>query len=519
MQATSTPEPELLEFEPHTPETLVTSQRLFDTLEKRGLQHTSKQTLEVMMDPFHDSPLPLPGFPGPGARWALSSLTQGAVDITASQLTLAPDETWSYLSWTSPLDTTQLQTNPGRYFTGNTVITVPNTTPYAIAGIAFLNVVCVTDKALAANGGRFYPTADFTTTYAPGEISFASWSPTTEQTVIPPVGPGRDSDITSGVHKFYGGGIEYTPNMTSLTNSGVLTIGRMPNYHEEFAGLIFEKDGVGPPSELGYSGNLPTTVIPLPPNSVDDNTRPVQSRTWAAKHGLYSVFTLSDVQDVPYVQPKPMLTVATSNPAEALRTAEPTNDNAIVTVGVQAPLGVLIANGMPLANSCHNLDMHVCVATGLHAGAKMRAVVRLLGNRVPDMSFGAADRVLIPYATLTPATDEFFNHVYTELCKGIPPGVPLGMNPTGEWFANIARGAAEVAGAMFPAARPVTNLLGTGIEALQAHTRRKKANKNEINREVDREIRKLVEPRPKKGTRRPKNPPNNRQPPRRTRRG
>lgn len=453
--------------ERRTMETEAQADQTFSLLEKAGMYSDSVKCLEDSIDPFGDRQRKNPGYPRSDARLVLPTSIQGGISIAADGLTFTDDkETYSFLAWTSPLDTTQIQVNDASYFTGNVVLKA-DPSAYDSGRVGFLNVMIVTTAALDRNGGRFYPESDYATNYAVGEYAFRSWSPAEEQTVIPPDGPGRTNDTTCGTHAFHAGGIEYVPSMDAVSTKGIFRVGRQANYSLKDTGMLYQKPvGVGPPTQLGYSGNSPTRICPLPPNSLNDAKRMTNSRTWAAKLGCYSVFTLREA-DAPYVQPEPAFSVFTNQTPQALRTAEPNFSNAIVTTGLQAPLGVQINDGQAIANSFHNLDMHFTFGYGISQGATYDVTVRLFGQRVPDMSNGSVDQVLIPYADFGPCYDPLFLKAYSLMVHDIPVGVPVGANPTGEWLHGMANALLDVGGELFPPTklfRPIANAALSGIK-------------------------------------------------------
>lgn len=476
--------------ERRTMDTEARADQTFSLLERAGMYKESVQSLEDAVDPFGDRQRKNPGYPRSDARLVLPMSVQGGVSIAADGIVFTEEkQTWSFLAWTAPVDTTQIQINDASYFTGNVVLKA-DPSAYEQARIGFYNVMIVRTDALERNGGRFYPEANYATNYALGEYLFRSWSPSEEDSVIPPLGPGRDNDQTCGTHAWHAGGVEYVPSMDAVSTKGILRVGRQANFAMRDTGMMYLKPvGAGPPAQIGYSGNSPTRLCPLPPNSLSDAKRMQNSRTWAAKLGDYSVFTLRDAE-APYVQPEPAFQVYTNQTPQSLRTPEPAFSNALATTGLQSPLGVSINDGQAIANSYHNLDMHFCIGHGISQGATFDVTVRLFGQRVPDMSNGSVDQVLIPYADYGPCYDPLFLKAYALMVHDLPVGVPVGANPTGEWLHNMASALLDVGGELFPPVkllRPVADAAISGIKG--SPTRKSKNNAKNKRRKAAQAIR------------------------------
>lgn len=196
------------------------------------------------------------------------------------------------------------------------------------------------------------------------------------------------------------------------------------------------------------------------------------SRTWAAEEGIYLVGTMNNT-DNPYFVPKPgMGGLITPSSAASL----------VAGTGWLGyfPSVVASTNTYDPMSSCTTtlpFDVSGAIFAGLANQSAMQVTVRYYIERNPTI----ADPNLLVLARTPCPYDPVALEIYTRCMSELQVGVPVKMNPLGEWFTEVLEGIGEWApkigkaiGNIIPGGAIIGNALGGGAKLVKGFIPQKK---------------------------------------------
>lgn len=198
----------------------------------------------------------------------------------------------------------------------------------------------------------------------------------------------------------------------------------------------------------------------MPPTSVSDATLFPNSKTWEASKGVYAIATMNTMQN-DFVAPLPGWAglTKTFTPAEL---GDPTSTTIAYTPAWLGTSGGLVYVATPCARVLE-YDVHGCIFFGLSAETTLQLTTKYFFERVPDNT----DRNLVVLAHMSPQFDPVAMEIYSRALAKLPVGVPVRMNPLGEWFEEVMNVIGDVAptiGSVIPL--PMASQIGSGVGSM-----------------------------------------------------
>jgi hypothetical protein len=412
-----------------------------------GIDEMSRGALMNMVDPFHDHPVRSNGFfdnvcaPSVPECYKTSLSVSCPTGITGNwdlNLVLFPDlAPNNATNWVNPTATTNasnlvnswISTNTGN----NTSFPGPISTVVTWGGLQAYSTVAGQSLNFASNQGL---------DVLPTRAKF---------------GPSR----------VYAMGFEVINNTAPLYQQGVCTVWRQPSPDPRSATTQQYVASATGGSLPGYFyGNASTVIAATPPINVAEALVLQGSRQWHAKEGCMVVSTLNG-DELPVINGQTTLTgyTDTLDTVTAISTANPTGLGGVFGLSASSNTTSM---GFPRT---YLTPFNMCGAyfTGLSNSTTLTVNVRIYAEIFPsDLT-----NPLTPLAQPSCPFDERALRLYSEIAKGLPPGVMLCENGFGDFFSDIiskvsnfvapiAGVVSKIAGVIpHPAAQAVARIAGT----------------------------------------------------------
>jgi len=267
-----------------------------------------------------------------------------------------------------------------------------------------------------------------------------------------------------GAFRVIGAAFEVLNTTAEINLQGQVTVYRQPCF--QAADVLSSISLSTPEPDLQVINTLR-----MPPATLEEAMLLFGSRSWKARDGVYCVGMLNDLND-PLQAPSFKTNSYTSNDIQA---------------GVYGPLRYITINNDStfngnVADAIMPFDITGAYFTGLSNSTTLVVNCRWLIERCPTSN--EADLVVL--AQPSPCYDPMAFQIYSEVMRQMPPGVPQGENPLGEWFNQVldvvAAGAPYLGAAVGGAfANPVAGGaigagIGQGVKAIAAYRRSKNQN-------------------------------------------
>jgi hypothetical protein len=261
----------------------------------------------------------------------------------------------------------------------------------------------------------------------------------------------------AGTYRLIATGCEVVNTTAALYKGGAVTCYRSPCPKSYMTARTYNSSG--DPHVLSL-GTFPVGVLP-PSNQADASLFP-NSRTWGAEDGIYLVGAMNST-DNPYIVPSPGIS--------GLLTPSSAGDM-ISGTGWVGYLPKILHDNVPTyqndlsaCSTLWNWDISGAIFAGLNANSTMQVTVRYYVERHPSI----AEPDLLVLARTPCPYDPTVQEIYARAMHELPVGVPVGMNPLGEWFNEVLEAVAEWApqlgkavGNIIPGAQLVGNAAGLG---------------------------------------------------------
>lgn len=458
-------------------------------LSRSGLPATSCDFLKAALDPFHDIKLRPHGLPDANNESTVSELITHSFTVSAPAGTAA---NWNACVFTTPNDAL-CSLYPVRGAFGQYA---------AISGYTGGN------PEIAAVQGIGYQDAATTPNVTFGATNVWTWNiendiffPYGAGTYVPPTeavsdsvleqatGYGDYAGLTSAVrYRVYASGFEITNTTSQLNKQGTLTSVRVPaglSRHDNVFGC--RSNGSIPLLKNATTGpgffSAPRSTYQIfqspPPTLAMAMTAGATQR--AAAQGDYSLSTYDQLENrICQSQLGPiamdgMLFNRAATATYSSATATAWANMAFTEVpGTDPNVSALTQNAIQ-----HHLsprDINCVYLTGLSKETTFTVTCKYvieIAPRTTDADFAT----LVPLKQPAPKMDLYALQLYQRAIESIPNSVPVGMNPTGEWwgqiFGALSRAipaisgmASEVLGPEAAFLGPAGNLAGAGLAAI-----------------------------------------------------
>lgn len=409
------------------------SEKLLQELQAKGaLTESGRNWFTVATDPFHDTAVRATGWPdvesGPSVVRVITR------SITVSKPVTLPAGNWDchIIQWpwlnVSTFGTVDaLQ----RY---NNVYCTPTPAP-DMGGLEVFGTQTGSSVDLSANG------------------AFARITP--------------GDTFLEGVTRLIGAGFEVSNTTAELYKQGSVTIWRQDTSKRAQSSYTAITSTVAP----GIGTSVSAQEFVYPPLNIDDALLLFGSKQWEAKDGCYVPLAFIGQDNPPetsnYVQPFLISSESSfSSP----------NDTAMITPAALNNFGGVYC--YPLQ---HIYPVHLsgAIFTGLSEQTSLTIRVKYYIETFPTTE----QQDLVPLAQPSAQYDPVALELYSHCLKHLPLGVPVGMNPLGEWFAEVISEAASFLAPVVAAIAPgpwagLLNGAGALADSYLAHNRRTKQQNN-----------------------------------------
>jgi len=286
--------------------------------------------------------------------------------------------------------------------------------------------------------------------------------------------------FASGYYRLIAVGFEVVNTTAELYKGGSVTVYKSPAYPQP---CITRAGG----ANTAFGVPTFTTLCNLPPGVQTDAALFPTSRTWGAEDGCYVVPSLNS-SDVPFVAP---LTSAQAGLVlnGSVTTLTTGTGNRIVYLPLQALNSSAAVPVTSAQNSPFPFDISGAIFSGLNFNSTLQVTVKYVVERIPSIT----EPDLLVLARTPCPYDPMAVEIYTRAISMLPPGVKVGDNPDGEFWASILDAIAAIApvigGVLAPLTGPLGPALGAagaalaggGSAAVRANARRKAEKKSQGN--------------------------------------
>lgn len=299
-----------------------------------------------------------------------------------------------------------------------------------------------------------------------------------------------DKSFTYSQYRLVGGGFEVHNVTPELTAGGTISCWRSPGtrgesyYTQTLATSSTTTTETMPVSKRSSIKEALTTVYSplqtcsMPPTTLAEASILPNTLTWDAKKGAYMIFA-QNCSDNP-------ITVKSPGCVGFVEPFDATNNN--------SPAFYSKSN-----YQTHHLlpfDACGCIISGCPPGSTFTFVVKYFLEVFPPSTDNLAT-----LSQPSPQYDPAVLAIYSHSLQSLPVGVPVGMNPKGEWFQtvleDISKWASPIGNALstiFPPAAAIGNIVGPAAKAVStlAFPKDQKKEKREKKKEKVNQTKALV---------------------------
>jgi len=389
---------------------------------KLGLTSEGAEWLKAAVDPFHDTPLMVTGYPDVNEAASVVQVVRLSAPISVPSTVTSPN-TWDCHIHSFPW--MAVDTGIRSSWTGNAFAT----TGFGpmLLGSYYTNVC---------------PMGNIAACCVPsGTNTFDTATANTNGTLVYPLAP-ELAPYLNGDYRIIAKGWEVVNTSAELTVQGLVTVYRQPFPDTDSAKSILAylpTYGTSPyVSAVGY----PDVVIDsFPPQTVSSALLLDGSKQWKAKEGCYVADTLNS-QEIP-----------TGIDTACIAANIPASDSnhgtgAVALIGascataITLPIGSTTASVYAVQSNCvlpTKFNHSGAYFTGLSYTTTLQLNAIFYIERFPSQQ----DSALVVLAKHSPRYDCAAIDLYSEIVRSMPVGVPQRMNGLGEWFADAVSTAAD----------------------------------------------------------------------------
>jgi len=404
--------------------------------DKLGLTSEGKEWIIGALDPFHDTPLDICGFPDGTIDPVCTQIVKQSFNISCpSGITTG---TWDCqiiaLPWAKPIKlATQSALGGTDSNPTSEVYHTPSATSATYGGITYISV----------------PTG---TTYNPNGFTVG-----TTATIIP---NGIPDQYLVGDARIIGKGFEVHNTTSELNIQGMATTWSIPMPSITQSSFCDSYLLTGSTASNNAFGNF--LQIPMWPISQTSAILTPGSRQWIAKEGAYIVSRLNTMfvpvsDSGAFIQP-----FVTSTDSSV-----PSNN--VASIGTSSTL----APSQTIFGGVYwdNFDMSGVLFSGLSLSTTLTVNFIYIIERHPDTTISD----LVVLARPPPERCDVALELYTHVSRALPSGVPVAMNGLGDWFMDALSTAADFVAPVLSAIPGVPGLVGQGIGLLNSSYKNSKS--------------------------------------------
>lgn len=280
-----------------------------------------------------------------------------------------------------------------------------------------------------------------------------------------------DDSYSSGAQRIVGVGIEAVNTTSDLYRQGQVTVYRQSN--NTFASNDIQINLNGLPIGF-YSG----TFLSAPPSTLPEVMLIPGSRQWKAADGAYCVASFVGQDNPPkvvdYIQPLILSSVIPDQTFNLPDGTYPSSSNSVNTQNVIAanPFGVgspTPAYYQAVPQRLVPLHQSGIFFTGLSPQTTIAFTLNVYVETFPTI----AEPSILVLATPSATYDPLALQIFSECLASLPVGVPAGMNPFGEWFAEVVSKASNFLTPVLSAINPALGLASNAAGELARSYQRK----------------------------------------------
>lgn len=381
-----------------------------------GVTKDGADWLVQALDPFHDSPRAIEGYPDMDSSNTVTSKLSYSMTISAPAAVV-----WDCHIFTLPTLVSQLLTNVAFGTAGALVTQTAGVGAAASFNVGFLNAIS------AASGSGLFPTD-------------VAWNPANLATNVLP-SAADSSDAMDGFSRVIAAGFEIVNITPELTKGGLITVYKQPQH----IGTTTLKVVDATAGNL-VDGGAQYRVVKSMPATVSEALRMPHCEQWSAKEGAYVVCPFNDM----------------NNP---MRTQDNTpyvieNDGVVVSgkwaLGERALGGAAVTHPTWGGQQYVPMDSVGVFATGLSPETVLQVRLIIEYEKAPTHFDDS-----VKYATISPCYDVGAMQSYAAVVRTMPVGTPLKNNWGGAWFkmilSKIRKFVGPIAG-VFGASKAVDNI-------------------------------------------------------------
>ncbi len=285
--------------------------------------------------------------------------------------------------------------------------------------------------------------------------------------------------LSDGPCRLLGLGVEIRDVTADLYKQGTLTVYEQAQAMEERSQMIIRAQTIAGVSYV----QTPINVVPVirPPAGLQEMLIQPTTRQWDAREGCYFVVAIGENNEPIYSDYVSPALSQTTNGSDIPSTI---NIDPLF-IGPWATGSVNGDNLVMRPTILCRTDSKGVYLTGLNANSTFTITVSYFMETFPINS-----SPLYPLATKSAAYDPVALKIIAEAAKTLPIGVPVSMNPLGEWFWDVVSAVAPIlatgASMIFPAAAPALLPAGVAISEMasrQVTREEKKQLKKEIRKD------------------------------------
>jgi len=424
-----------------------------------SLSEAGKNWLIQAIDPFHDSEVPVTGYPDMVTTPSVCQAIRQSVSVSVPSTVTTGTWDCNITAFPCPFAsaTTGLAINvpvPGVYQSNGAT-----TNPYVTTGVTSFS---------GPSGTQGYGTTS------------ANWK-LTGGVAIP-------NNFTSGAMRVVGYGVEIVNTTSALNSQGLCTVWRQSCPVRNYVTVGFDRQtAVTAPTSWSSAYEFPQ-----PPGSLASALLLEGSRQWHAKEGAYLVNTLADISNPPQ-QAEPVYVTSISSENQANSNGPYTG----VTSAASNQYGTT-ATYMPAPTMTPPYHMVGAYFTGLSLQTTLTINTIWYVERFPT----PFDNDLVVLTRPSPPFDPMAMELYGRSLQSMPAGVMVKENPFGEWFQdlihNIAQAAAPAlkAASIVPGYGPAFGMAGGVADIIAKSTARNVAAAKATTKQKARKRRQGVSPQP-----------------------
>jgi len=410
-----------------------------------GITEAGKEWLKCCVDPFHDTPLNVCGYPDTNEAASIVQVVRCSTNIAVNAGVTAG------ANWDCHIHSFPHLDDVG-WFKGLT-----SETQWS-ANAQFGSVVASGSAGASAWGGLsvcIVPSGN--ATYDSGAGSFAAPTAPLHNQLAP--------YITGGNYRIIGFGYEVINTTSDLNIQGLVTVYRQPAPAADTASTVgFSLLAQGQTPPLLQYGIASAVFDSQPPLNSGTALLLDGSKQWKAKEGVYITNTLNT--DVIATGIRNQARVTILNPSDTQISAsvncifQGITSAGTITFPSASPVGA-INPYVPFSLLPTDFNASGAYFTGLSYSTTLTLNAIYYIEKFPSQN----DSQLVVLAKHSCRSDRVARELYSEIMREMPVGVPQRMNGLGDWFADAISSAADfVAPVLSAIPLPMTQALGMGIK-------------------------------------------------------